>query len=197
MWFFTRRSSVQLYKVRATYHDENNFPTCWINNIDNINIQWAAGKPIEFPIPKTIHYSVDKKLPLDDYVMTSGGCVLVSNPLCDLFCSMSSCIMPYESTVLFDNITVCSDCRTLNFEASFPCLDLKRSRFSGGGYSSGKFNGFLEKMVIAEDRIPPNENAFRLGESPVHILATELFVEKVAERGFTGFEFIDVVVVRS
>ncbi|MGV8042082.1 MAG: hypothetical protein AB2L07_19145 [Thermoanaerobaculaceae bacterium] len=189
MLFWWRRSGTQLFEIRARYHDDGSFPTSWVRNIDNVDLQWAGGRPIIHPLPAVIEYSVDKNLVLDDFVLTAGGPILISPDLWSLLREASSCARSYPSVVLFGDHVVSDRYVTVNFERAFPCLDLARSRFSEGPYSPEKYNGMLEKIVISARRLPETEKVFRLGESPTHLLSTLDFKHEVEKRAITGIEF--------
>lgn len=189
MWPFARRSEKSLFSVTATYRDRYEFPMCRITNIQDVDVQWVTGRPIQRPIPAVIQYATDKYLPLEDYVLNSAG-VLVSGRLWKFISQVSSCARPYTSEVYFEGKLVGTDYVTVNFECSFPCLDARKSRFRDVGVGR-----LLERAVVMESRIPEGEQIFRLGESPADLLASTAFVKGISESGFSGIEFREMRVV--
>ena len=179
MWFGIRRKS-GLYKVWSDYPDGYDFPSCRIANIGDVDLRFDTGASITRPVPDKIIYEVDKDLPLQD-LMNCTGDVLVSDRLAQLISRMSSCAVYYAAEVHFEGQPIRTDCKTVNFTKSFPCLNMKKSKFSE--------IGLAKRIVIDEERIPKREHVFRPSEYVATIFADQVFVDEVKSLGITGVRF--------
>jgi hypothetical protein len=179
--------SPNLYRVQPTYPDEYEFPTCWIRNIPDVDLhlKMVSGQPVYSELPQVIEYQVDRRLPLQDFAITSGSMVLVSRRLLSLIRINSSCGRAYDSTVYFESEVHTDSFKTIVFESRFDCMDDRASRFR---------DGLVDRLVVAEQLMPKGEGIFRLGESPVWLLATEQFKTAAEEEGVTGMLFTKVKV---
>lgn len=188
MLFWWRRSGTQLFEIRARYHDDGSFPTCWVRNIDNVDLQWggAADWPSTTGGDRVLGGQGPRAGRLRADCRGSGS--HFTGPL----------VAPGGGVELRKVLPISCPFRRprgvgpLRYGQLRARLSLSGSgslKVQQGPYSPEKYNGMLEKIVISARRLPETEKVFRMGESPTHLLSTLEFKREVEKRAITGIEF--------
>jgi hypothetical protein len=150
---------------------------------------WISGQPFGVDMPDPILYEQDKPGPLEDFLYTSMSQFLVSRRLFDVVRSMSTCARGYPAQIFYEGELLSDDYFAVNFEESWSCMDLKKSKFK-----KSKIHGHIHRvtrLVLCEDRIPRTEQIFRLRDFSVFLIASRAFKDAVENECMSGIGFFD------
>lgn len=155
---------------------------------------WCYGKPLPFVLNGPVDYELEGPGEPSDYVVALGGPLLVSEELWALIRRSSSCVVGYPSRLWRSGELVRPTFVSVNFERTFECLDLRRSRFAEVRVGGSLVGRTLQRMVVAGDMVPREERILRPREAPSDLLIQRDFVDEFEALRLAGVEFRPVAV---
>jgi hypothetical protein len=154
---------------------------------------WNSGVKFEpDKLPKVLKYKAANKLPPEDYVLTSGPQVLVSDKIINIFKTLNfEGIEYYESEIIRPSGEILKGFYTLNITNVVDCMDKAKSKYHYEEFGPAKILWF-EELRLNYNQIPGEIKIFRLFERETLIIIHQEVIDVFKSKSITGVKFLPI-----